>query len=119
MKRFIAEPVYEGEPLAEVNYRGKCIKVERRDGAFHFTLDNGYQFSYSESNLDEEYERNQTAWGQFILEHLVSTGVVTFSEVLDDYVMTESLEYLERAYKEGILYDVEHVRQESRTDIFT
>lgn len=64
-------------------------------------------------------DRHEDAdWAEITHEVLMDDGLLAWSEILNDYVTTENQDDCEAAALREAAAEAEHVRQESRSDIF-
>lgn len=106
--------------LTTVNYSGKTFTIGRPAPlTYTCTLDNGHVSTItSDMDLDYEFEDNQVAWGQYLIETLEEAGVIVYSDILEDYCMADAQEEMEHETLLEQEWAAEHVRQESRQDLF-
>lgn len=93
------EAVYQITRTAPLNYTFKA---------------HGATVSTTGEDLDAEFGTNTTAWAQYIDEALCESGQVVWSDDFDCYVTPDGLDEMKR--EAG--WEREHIRQESRSDIF-
>jgi len=102
--------------LTEFTHGGKTIKIHRGPApswAFEYK-GTGYTIS-TDMNLDYEFGDDVVAWYQFIME---DSGWFVYSGLLEDYCLASEQEAIEEELVDEWRWAEEHVRQESRQDIF-
>ena len=83
------------------------------DGKWTFSAHDTAIVITPDMDLVEEFENNTVAWAQYIDEQMIDAGAIVYDE--DHGYITH--EDLEEAANEALYY-ADHIRQESRSDLF-
>jgi len=89
-------------------------KQTYRFDAFNRTLDN----HAPDMDLEYEFEDNAVAWAQYIDDAMLEAGIIVYSDVLECYCPAELKDEWEQEAETEARTEAEHIRQESRSDIF-
>lgn len=103
--------------ITEFTHGGKTIKIHRGPApswAFEYE-GKGYSLLNLDIDPDYEFGDDVVAWYQFIME---DSGWFVYSSLLEDYVLASEQDDLEQEARNEARWEAEHIRQESRQDIF-
>lgn len=72
----------------------------------------------SDIDLHAEFGEDPIAWAQHIDEAMEEAGVIAYSELLECWCPAECLEDWEAEAEQEARWEADHIRQESRSDLF-
>lgn len=104
--------------ITEFTHNGKKFTIARPAPLNYTFTAYGCTLSTTGEDLDNEFGVCPVAWSQYIEEAMCDAGALVYSSVLEAYCAAKDQDDLEHEVQQEWEWAAEHVRQESRQDIF-